>query len=116
MPPGPSSRYRSAHFFAVRHETSYRSAARAGGQPWSTTRRAKRRRARGVRAALAWVAWDTKASWVAERFLDSSTPHRGGLRPSTGQTVSSHDLDQRAWASHLAARELAQPTPIATGA
>jgi hypothetical protein len=51
---------------------------------------------------MAWVAWDTKASSVAERFLDSSPPHRGGLHPSTGQTVSSQDLDQRAWASHLA--------------
>ena len=38
---------------------------------------------------------------MAERFLDSSTPHRGGLRPSTDQIVSSQDLDQRAWTSHL---------------
>ena len=30
------------------------------GQPWSTTSRASRKRARGVRAAL---AWDTKTSW-----------------------------------------------------
>src|SRR5688572_13682930 len=35
-------------------------------------------RARGVRAALAWVAWDMKASFVAERFLRQlhSTPGR----------------------------------------
>ena len=58
---------------------------------------------------MVWVACDTKASWVAERFLDSSTPHRGGLRPSTRQTVSSHDLDQRAWASHLAPRRTFEP-------
>src|SRR4029079_3942930 len=104
MPAAPSSRYRSAHFFAVRHETSKRSAARAGNQPWSTIRRAILSRARGVRAALAWVAWDTKASFgggAVPRQLHS-TP--GGLRSSTDQTVSSQVLDQRAWASQLAAR------------
>src|SRR3954464_15153404 len=41
------------------------------GQPSSTIKRASRRRPRGVKAAL---AWDTKASWLMERFLDSSTP------------------------------------------
>src|SRR4051812_28545195 len=41
------------------------------GQPWSTTSRASLKRARGVSAAL---AWDTKTSWVVERFLGSSTP------------------------------------------
>ena len=71
IPPSPSWRYRSAHRFAVGHDTSYRSAALATGQPWSTIRRANRSRARGVKAAL---AWDTKTSWVRERFLDSSTP------------------------------------------
>src|SRR4051794_36660121 len=40
-------------------------------QPWSTTSRASLKRARGVRAAL---AWDTKTSRVVKRFLDSSTP------------------------------------------
>ena len=35
------------------HDTSYLSAARATGQPWSTTSRASFRRARGVKAALA---------------------------------------------------------------
>ena len=47
------------------------------------------------------VAWDTKASLVVERFLDSSTPHREAFTHPRHQTVSSHDLDQRAWASHL---------------
>src|SRR4051794_1169386 len=59
------------------------------------------RRARGVKAALAWVAWDTKASFgggAVPRQLHS-TP--GGLRPSTDQTVSSQVLDQRAWTSQL---------------
>jgi hypothetical protein len=72
-----------------------RSAARAGNRPWPTIRRASRSRARGVRAALAWVAWDTKASWWRGDSLDSSTPHPGGLRLSTGQTMSSQHLDQR---------------------
>src|SRR3954464_13870856 len=61
---------------------------------------ASRRRARGVRAALAWVAWDTKTSWL-ERFLRQLHSTSGGLHPSTGQTDSSQRLDQRAWASHL---------------
>src|SRR3954462_11903709 len=59
------------------------------------------RLARGVKAALAWVAWDTKASFgggAVPRQLHS-TP--GGLRPSTDQTVSSQVLDQRAWTSQL---------------
>ena len=64
--------------------------------------RASFSRARGVRAALAWVAWDMKASWVSERFLDSSTPHREAFTHLRPQTVSSQDLDQRAWASQLA--------------
>src|SRR3954462_10676854 len=67
---------------------------------FSTIRRASRSRARGVRAALAWVAWDTKTSWW-ERFLDSSTPHREVFTHLRHQIVSSHDLDQRAWSSHL---------------
>ncbi|SFB33009.1 hypothetical protein SAMN05192575_107225, partial [Nocardioides alpinus] len=36
-----------------------------------------------------------------ERFLDSSTPHREVFTSPELQIVSSHDLDQRAWASHL---------------
>src|SRR3954462_11045101 len=66
------------------------------------------RLARGVKAALAWVAWDTKASFgggAVPRQLHS-TP--GGLRPSTDQTVSSQVLDQRAWTSHLV--EAASPS------
>lgn len=39
-------------------------------QPSSTINRARRKRAFGVRAAL---AWDTKASWFAKRLLDIST-------------------------------------------
>src|SRR5215212_8208054 len=45
-------------------------AAAAYVQPDSTTSRASLKRARGVKAAL---AWDTKASWLMKRFLDSST-------------------------------------------
>src|ERR1700743_1325203 len=71
MPSGPSCRYRPGHRFAVGHDTSYRSAARATGQPRSTTSVASFNRVRRVNAAL---AWDTKTSWVADRFLDSSTP------------------------------------------
>jgi [ribosomal protein S5]-alanine N-acetyltransferase len=43
-----------------------------------------------------------KASLVAERFLDSSTPHREAFTHPEPQTVSRQDLDQRAWASQLA--------------
>src|ERR1700753_3984896 len=53
MPSGPSCRYRSAHRFAVGQDTSYLSAAPGDGPA---------------------LGWDTKTSWVAERFLDSSTP------------------------------------------
>jgi len=38
---------------------------------------------------------------VRQRFLDSSTPHRGAFTHLHTQIVSSHDLDQRAWTSHL---------------
>jgi len=50
---------------AVRQETWKNSAARDGGHPSSTTRRANRSRWRGVNAAL---AWDTKASLVQSGF------------------------------------------------
>src|SRR3954470_5737628 len=63
---------------------------------------ARRRRARGVRAALAWVACDMKTSWL-ERFLRQLHSTSGGLHPSTRQIDSSQRLDQRAWASHLGA-------------
>ena len=113
IPAGPSQRYRSAHFFAVRHDTSYRSAARGIDQSSSTTRRASRSRARGVRAALAWVACDTTTSRCGvERFLDRSTPHREVFTHLRHQTVSTHDLDQRAWASHLG---VLGPPPISCG-
>ena len=36
-----------------------------------------------------------------KRFLDSSTPHREAFTHLRHQIVSSHDLDQRAWASQL---------------
>ena len=39
---------------------------------------------------------------VVERFLDSSTPHREVFTRPRPQIVSSHDLDQRLWASQLA--------------
>jgi hypothetical protein len=39
---------------------------------------------------------------VVERFLGSSTPHREVFTRLRPQIVSSHDLDQRLWASQLA--------------
>src|SRR3954447_2657918 len=77
---------------------------------FSTIRRASRSRARGVRAALAWIAWDTKTSWW-ERFLDSSTPHREVFTDLRHQIVSSHDLDQRAWRSQLASQAASTGVP-----
>ena len=71
----------------------YRSAALATGQPWSTIRRANRSRARGVEAAL---AWDTKTSWMKERFLTAPLHARRSLPFKHPQTVSSNNLDQRA--------------------
>jgi hypothetical protein len=59
MPDSPSSRYRSAHRFAVVAETWNRSAARRNGQPSSTMQRASLSRPLGVRQAL---AWDMKTS------------------------------------------------------
>jgi hypothetical protein len=38
---------------------------------------------------------------VWSRFLDSSTPHREVFTHLRDHIVSSHDLDQRAWASQL---------------
>src|SRR6478735_5338781 len=70
-------------------------------------------RARGVRAALAWVAWDMKASFgggAVSRQLHS-TPGRPS--PPTGQIVSSQDLDQRAWASQLGRRRAAAGVRLA---
>ncbi|WP_323749868.1 hypothetical protein, partial [Curtobacterium sp. VKM Ac-1376] len=57
-------------------------AAVVAGHLLSTISLARRRRARGVSAAL---AWDTKASWSVKRFLDSSTPPPGGLLRSARQ-------------------------------
>ena len=60
----------AAHLRAVTVETMNIFAAEPGVQPSSTTSFACRSRALGVSAAL---AWDTKASWLLKRFLDSST-------------------------------------------
>ncbi|MGZ5374571.1 MAG: hypothetical protein ACXWXC_12500, partial [Aeromicrobium sp.] len=38
---------------------------------------------------------------VVKRFLNSSTPHREVFTRLQDQIVSSQDLDQGAWASHL---------------
>jgi hypothetical protein len=71
IPETPSIRYRVAHLQAVTGETMNILAATMTGHRSSPISRASRRRARGVRAAL---AWDTKASWVREAVeLDSST-------------------------------------------
>src|SRR5690349_8774253 len=71
IPAGPSVRYRAAHFLAVTGETMNIFAAVVGDQWSSTISLASRRRARTVKAAL---AWDTKASRFREAVeLDSST-------------------------------------------
>lgn len=70
MPATPSARKRPAHFRAVTGETMNICAATVTGQSSSTISLASLKRARGVRAAL---AWDMKASWCVKRFLDSST-------------------------------------------
>src|SRR3954447_10480824 len=75
---------------------------------------ARRRRARGVRAALAWVACDMKTSWL-ERFLRQLHSTSGGLHPSTRQIDSSQRLDQRAWASHLGAAAASAVEPDGPG-
>ncbi len=59
IPAGPSAWNRAAHFRAVDGEVMNIFAATATGQRSSTMSLASRKRARGVRAAL---AWDTKAS------------------------------------------------------
>ncbi|WP_434811713.1 hypothetical protein [Microbacterium sp. bgisy189] len=67
-------------------------AATDGGQPSSTIRRASRRRARGVGAAL---AWDTKASWFVKRFLEQLHFTTGGLRQSVahGRVAETTSMD-----------------------
>jgi hypothetical protein len=59
------------------------------------TSSARRIRARGVNAAL---AWDTKASWLMKRFLDSSTSQPEAF-PVT--QAHRHKTGQRPWTSHL---------------
>lgn len=57
------------------------------GQPSSMTRRATFSRVRGVSAAL---AWDTKTSWVVERFASSSTPRQEVFAVQDRVTASRH--------------------------
>lgn len=68
--------YRSAHRFTVGQEHWNRAATSAIGTPWSTTSRATRRWARGVRAAL---AWDPRASYLAKWIFGRSNPPREAL-------------------------------------
>ncbi|MEU1747366.1 hypothetical protein [Micromonospora arida] len=42
-----------------------------------------------------------KASWLAERFLNSSTPQPEAFTYLRHQTVSSHNLNQPPWTAHL---------------
>ena len=70
IPAAPSARNLAAHLRAVSGEVMNIFAATVADQCSSTMSFASRKRARGVRAAL---AWDTKASWFVKRFLDSST-------------------------------------------
>ncbi|ODA90328.1 hypothetical protein ATY41_10085 [Leifsonia xyli subsp. xyli] len=65
IPPVPSARNLAAHFRAVTGETINIFAATETSQWSSTMSLARRRRARGVRAAL---TWDTKASWIVKRL------------------------------------------------
>lgn len=77
-------------------------AALVAGRPPSTISLARRRPARGVSAAL---AWDTKASWSAERFLDSATPPGGLLRSARQRPLNdttSLDLTARGSATGTA--------------
>ena len=67
-------------------------AAVATGQCSSTMSLARRRRARGVRAAL---AWDMKAFCSRERFLDNSTLATEGLRVSAVHATTSRDITPR---------------------
>ncbi|MEU7588697.1 hypothetical protein AB0A95_20670 [Micromonospora sp. NPDC049230] len=46
-----------------------------------------------------------KASWLPERFLDSSTPQPEAFTYLRHQIVSSHNLDQPPWTAHLASAE-----------
>ena len=80
IPAGPSARNLAAHFRAVGGEVMNIFAAAATGQCSSTMSLASRRRARGVRAAL---AWDTKASCVREAVLRQLHSRNG--RPSPRQ-------------------------------
>ena len=50
-----------------------------------------------------------------KRFLDSSTPHREAFTHPEPQIVSSQDLDQRAWASHLGERSGSRPRAAQSG-
>ena len=94
IPAGPTCRYRLAQRAAVGQDTSYRSAARATGQPSSTISRASLSRARGVSAAL---AWDTKTSWSSSGCLQQLHSTTGGeiRRSSTIQICTGAGLADR---------------------
>src|SRR3954464_9070724 len=100
IPAAPSVRYRSAHRSAVVQATPKYSAARLLGQFCSTTNWARRRRWRGVRAALAWstrtsgcVSWSPSAAPLHVR--------RSPLTRPVLQISRSHVLDQRLWSVQL---------------
>jgi hypothetical protein len=94
IPAAPSSRNRATHFRAVGGETMNIVAASDGVQPSSTINLTRRKRAFGVRAAL---AWDTKASWLMKRLLDISTSQPEAftiqqLRTVSRRTVPGHHM------------------------
>lgn len=102
IPAGPSARNRAAHFRAVGGEIMNIFAATTTGQCSSTMSLASRKRARGVRAAL---AWDTKASCVCvSGSLNSSTLATGGLHLSANHAELTQ---QRPWTSQLVAEAAA---------
>ena len=90
-------------------------AARGMGHSSSTTKRASFRRARGVRAALEWAAWNTGRPLVVALVLRQLHSTTGDLPRSTPQTESSHRPDQRAWTSQRQPRRNAARSTPCTG-
>lgn len=100
-----SARYRWAHLREVRALIWKYLPAVVYGYPSSTTNRARRRRVRGVRRAL---AWDMKASgFVREGFLDSSTSPPEAFTYSAGLTELHRNRDMTASSRMVGSSEAA---------
>jgi hypothetical protein len=102
----PHANHPAHHLGPGPGRTHVRSRA-AVGHPGRTLgrKRARLNRARGVKAAF---AWDTKASWLVKRFLDSSTS-----QPEAFPVTRAHRYrtGQPPWRSHLAAPVAIAPMP-----